>query len=130
MFFSRSEIFAWVAAVLLVVVMGIIAFTGPYHHINKVAAKPQFPTVHVQIVTDPKTIGKYTPGTITVHVNQPVVFTNVSNADHTVTDQQNLFNSGNLAINSSWTLIPKKTGTFRYYCIYHQYMLGTVIVKP
>ena len=130
MFFSRSEVFAWVAALLLVMAMGIITFTGPYHQINNVAAKPQFPTVQMEIVTDPKTIAKYTPGNIMVHVNQPGIFTNNSNADHTVTDQQNVFNFGNIATNGSWALIPKKAGTFHYYCIYHQYMLGTIIVKP
>lgn len=128
MLLSRTEMFSWAIAILMVVVMGIITFTGPYHHINRVAAKSQYPTMHVQIVTDPKTIGKYTPSKITVHVNQPVVFANNSNADHTVTDEKNLFNSGNIATTNSWRFVPKKAGTFHYYCIYHPYMHGTITV--
>lgn len=118
------------AALVLVVAAGIITVTLPHHHANDGAARSHVSTVHVRILTDPKIIGKYSPDRITVHVNQPVIFTNNSNADHTVTDQQNAFNSGNMTVNSSWTLIPKKTGTFHYYCIYHQYMLGTIVVKP
>lgn len=130
MLLSRTEVFAWVIAILMVVVMGIITFTGPYHHINKVAAKSPFPTAHVQIVTNTKTIGEYKPRTITVHVGQPVVFTNNSNADHTITADNNAFNSGNIATASSWTFIPRKAGTFHYYCIYHPYMHGIITIKP
>lgn len=130
MLLSRTEVFAFVVGIVIVVVMGIITFTGPYHHINRVVAKSQFPTMHVQIVTDPKTIGRYTPASITVHVNEPVVFANNSNADHTVTDRKNAFNSGNIATTKSWTFVPKKAGTFHYYCIYHPFMHGTLIVKP
>jgi plastocyanin len=127
--FSRAEIFGFVIAVLGVSAMGVITFTGPYHHFNKVPPKILFAPVHVQIVTDPKTIGRYTPHTITVHVGQSIIFTNVSNADHTVTADNNVFASPNISLNSSWTFTPKHAGTFHYYCIYHPFMHGVLVVK-
>ncbi len=127
---SRTEIFGFVVAILMVTVMGIVTFTGPYHHFNKVQARAAFAPAHVQIVTDPKTIGRYTPKHITVHKGQAIVFFNASNADHTVTASTNAFNSGNIATNASWTYTPTKAGTFHYNCIYHPYMHGILTVLP
>jgi plastocyanin len=142
MFFSKSEMIGGVAAIVGMVIMGLIVWggannVGPFHQVNKVEAASSFPPVHVKIVTDPKTIGRYTPASVTVHPGQKVIFTNVSNYTHTVTSRQDgLFDShdipaaGNSKSGSSWTLIaPKKAGKYAYYCVYHPLMFGKVIVK-
>jgi plastocyanin len=129
LFESRAEIFGWVIAIIIVAIMGFIAFTGPYHKVVKAAAPQRYSSLHVAILTDPKTIGKYTPKTITVHLGQKVVFTNNSNADHTVTAYSNAFNSGNIALGASWTFIATKPGVYKYYCLYHPFMLGILTVK-
>jgi plastocyanin len=132
--FSRAEIAAFIIAVLGVAGMGVIVFTGPFHNINKTQAKSAFPAASVKVVTATgkltADIGLYQPKTITVHVGQPVVFTNVSNADHTVTEDRNpaVFDSLNLAQRASYTYTPTKTGTFHYHCQYHPLMHGTIIV--
>lgn len=130
--FSRFEIFGWVLAVIVVAVMAIITFTGPYHQVNKgnEANASGLPAKHVKIVTDPKTVGRYIPSTITVKVGQAVTFTNVSNATHTVTaTADNGFNSNDIGTGgASWTYTPSKAGRYPYYCIYHPYMHGVLVV--
>lgn len=128
MFESRYEIFGWALAVLVVVAMGIIVFTGPYHRINKVQAKAAAPAVTVKIVTDPKTIGRYTPASVTVKAGQSIKFVNISNVAHTVTG--NGFDSGSIANNNGkFTLSFAKPGSYHYYCTYHPLMHGTVVVQ-
>ena len=133
--FSTAEIAAWAIAVLIVAVMAVIVFTGPYHHINKVVAKSAFPEVSVLIKTAPPSqaqlVGIYTPKTIHVHVGQPVKFTNVSDITHTVTSNTDVFDSFDINKGgATWTYTPTKAGTFPYYCKYHQFMHGTIVVSP
>ena len=126
---SRAESFGFGVAVLIVIVMGILVFTGPFHKVNKTVAASSFPTLHVKVIDNPKTIGAYSPATITVHIGQKVIFDNVSSVAHTVTARDNSFDSGNLATGGSWQNTFPKTGTFQYYCIYHPGMVGTIVVK-
>ena len=128
--FSRYEIFAGILATAAVIVMGIIVFTGPYHKINKPALASNLPVQHVTIVTDPKTVGRYTPKSITIRVGQAINFKNDSNAVHTVTATNNSFNSGDITTGGgTWHFVATKPGKFQYYCYYHPYMHGTVVVK-
>jgi len=109
--------------------MGIITFTGPYHLINKkAAAASKYPPVIVKMLTDPRTIGTYKPNPVFVHVGQKVTWINDSNADHTVDARHGPFHSGNVPVGSSYTWVPKKPGTYPYYCVYHLLMLGTLVV--
>lgn len=137
MLLSRNEIIGFAVSILIIAAMGVIVFTGPYHKVNKVAAAPAhtYPVIHAQIVTDPTTIGRYVPATITAHVGQTISFVNNSNAVHTVTSdaQSNgasVFNSKDIPIGATWQFAPTRTGTFPYYCIYHPYMHGKIVVKP
>lgn len=128
MFDSRFEIFGWALAVLVIVAMGVIVFTGPYHKINKVQAQSNLPPVAVKIVTDPTTIGRYSPATVTVKAGQTIKFTNVSNVAHTVTgngfDSQAIPNN-----NGTFTISFPKAGSYHYYCTYHPLMHGTIVVQ-
>jgi plastocyanin len=118
----------WGIAVVIVAIMGALVAHGPFHNIAKTAAAPVGKPVSVKMITDPKTIGAYVPHSVTVHVGQEVIFDNVSNAPHTVTANDQSFNSSNIAIGASWTFIPKKTGTYQYNCIYHPLMHGILVV--
>jgi plastocyanin len=130
---SRTEYASWGIAIVIVAVMGFIALHGPFNLVNKgIAASStakHYSELNVKIVTAPKTIGAYMPATITVHVGQSILFSNVSNAPHTVTGRtENSFNSNSIGVNSSWRFTAAKTGTFHYYCIYHPLMAGTLKV--
>ncbi len=73
----------------------------------------------------------YSPPTITVvlGVNNTVTWVNDDSAPHTVTATDGSFNSGNMDPGQSWTYTFTATGTYNYYCTYHPWMKGTVIVK-
>jgi plastocyanin len=75
----------------------------------------------------------FSPATIilVIGVNNTVTFKNqdTSAQYHTVTATDNSFNSGDLKFGQSWTYTFNTAGTFTYYCIYHSWMKGTVIVK-
>ena len=73
----------------------------------------------------------YSPSTITVvvGVNNTVTWVNTDDAPHTVTASDGSFNSGNLNGGQSWSHTFTTPGTYPYYCSYHPWMKGTVIVK-
>lgn len=129
MLLSKTESVGWAFAVSIVAVMGILVFSGPFHRINKTHAASG-PVLHVKIVTDAQTIGRFTPSNITTKVGEPITFTNDSNTDHTATSRDNSFNSENIATGASWVFTPAKAGTFQYVCSYHPLMLGTIHVNP
>jgi plastocyanin len=112
--------------------MGFLVF-HPFHDVNKLnssVANTNLPALHVKIVTNTKTVGQYKPTTITATVGQRVIFSNVSDAVHTVTANNNSFNSSDIGTGgTSWTYVPKVAGRFSYYCIYHPLMHGVLVVK-
>ena len=73
----------------------------------------------------------YSPSTITVviGVNNTVTWVNNDDAPHTVTADDGSFNSGNMNSGQSWTHTFSTPGTYAYYCSYHPWMKGTVIVE-
>ena|SRR5947209_624379 len=93
------------------------------------AGKTHHVTAHARIVTDPKTVGRYTPRSITIHVGDRVVFKNQSNAPHTVSADNGKFDSGTINMGKSWTFTARKAGTYTYFCQFHPGMHGKLIVK-
>jgi plastocyanin len=77
--------------------------------------------------------GPFTPQSITVKigVNNTVTWTNndPKTITHTVTSNQGLFHSGDMAGNGVFTCTFTSPGTYYYRCLYHPLMVGTVIVK-
>ena len=73
----------------------------------------------------------YDPDPITIAVGTKVTFKNSDDVAHTVTssDDTPSFDSGEMAKNVTWSHIFAKAGTYKYFCQYHTYMKGTVIVK-
>lgn len=128
MLLSRAEIVGWVFAVLVIAGMGFLALHGSFNSINHARAAPAS-VATVKILTDPKTIGVYTPAKITLKVGQAATFINSSNNDHTVSAKDgSSFDSGNIAIGARWVFIAKKPGTYEYICQYHPLMKGTIVV--
>jgi copper-containing nitrite reductase len=73
----------------------------------------------------------YSPPSITVimGVNNTVTWVNSDDVPHTVTANDGSFNSGNINGGQSWTYTFTSPGTYAYYCAYHPWMKGTVVVK-
>ncbi len=66
---------------------------------------------------------------VVIGVNNTVTFVNRDGVPHTVSATDGSFDSGNLAAGASWTHTFTAAGTYTYYCAYHSWMKGTVIVK-
>lgn len=86
------------------------------------------PTVQVKIIEQN---GQYLfePATITVSKGTKVVWTNSSDAPHTVTGDNNSFGSKDIFNeNQTYSATFNTAGTFTYHCEVHPYMKGTVTV--
>lgn len=71
----------------------------------------------------------FKPGTITVSVGTTVTWTSKDTEIHTVSSQDNLFESGNMSRNDTFAYTFGQSGTFEYYCKFHPSMTGKVIVE-
>jgi plastocyanin len=69
------------------------------------------------------------PVTVVMGVNNTVSWVNNDSAPHTVTANDGSFDSGNLAPTGTFTFTFTTPGTYLYHCIYHPWMVGTIIVK-
>jgi len=134
--FSRAEIVGWAIAIVGIIIMGGLVAHGPFGKINPVAvaggqkvnANTNPTEVHVSILTDPKTVGRYVPATVKVRAGESIVFANQSNAAHSVTDTKNRFNLASISESNTSVLSVSKPGVYHYYCIFHPFMKGTLIV--
>lgn len=65
--------------------------------------------------------------------NNTVTWTNDDPVHHTVTTTSApsgaSFNSGNMNQGASFTCTFTQPGTYRYYCVYHSWMVGTILVE-
>jgi plastocyanin len=71
----------------------------------------------------------YVPDTVTIHPGSTVRFVEDDETPHTVTAMDHSYDSGNLSQKDTWKHTFAKEGTYQYFCAYHPYMKGTVIVK-
>lgn len=78
------------------------------------------------------TIKEYTfkPAKITVPVGTTVAFSNEDTTAHTATSTESgVFESGAIQPGKSGSITLKKAGTFTYYCAFHPFMKGTIVVE-
>jgi len=72
----------------------------------------------------------FSPGTIEIRKGETVGWENKDLTPHTVTSQGGSeLNSGSIEAEASWTHTFPQTGTFPYFCTFHDEMKGTIIVK-
>jgi plastocyanin len=128
MLLSKAEASGFFIGLCIIGAMAFVVFHGPFNRVNRAHASP-FRTVQAKIVSDPNTVGRYAPAKITLHVGQAVTFTNVSDADHTVTDPNLAFDSGTIGTNGThWTFTATFAGVYHFRCSFHPQMLGTLTV--
>jgi len=83
-------------------------------------------------------IGCYTPNILTVGVGHTITMTNIDeNAFHTFTsgtvngtnrNADDIFNSGTLMFGNSFEWTPYTVGEYSYFCFFHYWMQGLIIV--
>lgn len=71
----------------------------------------------------------YIPSTLTVSTGKTVVWFNGDTAAHTVTSTTNVFDSGNMASGATYEFTFNTAGSYDYYCTYHPFMKGALVVQ-
>ena len=70
----------------------------------------------------------YQPEALSVKVGTTITVTNTDSTAHTATARSGAFDSGTLATSKSAHFTLKKPGTYSYYCQFHAFMHGTIVV--
>jgi plastocyanin len=70
----------------------------------------------------------YVPSTLTVKVGTSVTWINHDSTAHTVTSTTGAFGSGNMNSGAVYTFTFNASGNYTYYCKYHPWMKGEIIV--
>jgi plastocyanin len=70
----------------------------------------------------------FSPGSLSVVAGSTVTWTNSDTTIHTVTADNGSFNSGNIAIGATYSMVFSSTGTFTYHCVLHPEMTGKIVV--
>jgi plastocyanin len=70
----------------------------------------------------------FSPGTITIHVGDTIVWTNNGPSSHTATANNGSFDTGVLLKGKSASVTFSNPGTFDYHCSIHPFMHGAVVV--
>ena len=71
----------------------------------------------------------FSPPQISIAAGTKVTWTNRDGAPHTATEKEKAWDSGMLNQGKSYTRTFDKPGTYQYYCTFHTYMKGTVVVR-
>ena len=71
---------------------------------------------------------RFDPTAITVDAGTSVTWVNQGTVPMTVTSSEALFDSGDIAPGSSYTVAFDTPGTFRYFCVPYPHMKGVVVV--
>jgi plastocyanin len=71
----------------------------------------------------------FTPSPVTIKVGQSVEWIEDDDTAHTVTAVDASYDSGTIDKGGTYVHTYTKAGTYPYYCSFHTYMKGTVIVK-
>jgi plastocyanin len=87
-------------------------------------------TVKVVDAPDPSQPKGYEPADITIKVGQAVNWQNTGQEAHTVTADDNSFDSGSKAHGENWQYTFPKAGQFAYHCTPHPWMKAVVKVTP
>ena len=78
----------------------------------------------------PQTWG-YQPATLQVKVGTTVTWINDGTVVHTVTaSDRKAFDSKNILVKGSFSWTFRSPGTFVYFCTYHPWMKGRIVVEP
>lgn len=72
---------------------------------------------------------KYDPEPITVSAGTTVTWTNEDSAPHTATADDQSFDTGNLGQGDEGEVTLDDPGEYSYFCVFHPFMKGTVIVE-
>jgi plastocyanin len=138
---KRTRVFWWALALAIIATLLLAACGGggttttstptpaPTATTAQPTPSPTPTVVNVKIVEQSEKYS-FSPATLSIKVGTQVVWTNKSDAPHTVTsDTAGVFNSpGNITQNQTFMFTFTTPGTFAYHCNVHPYMKATITV--
>ncbi len=71
----------------------------------------------------------YHPMHLTVTPGTKVTFHNEDQTSHTATALNGAFDTGTIKPDQSVTVVLRKLGTDRYHCLFHAFMIASIVVK-
>jgi plastocyanin len=101
------------------VVLGIALLGGPS------ACGPRPPRSEQITVRD----FTYQPARIVVAPGDTIIWLNTDLVPHTATADDNAWDSKTLAAGATWRFVPDTLGRYRYHCVFHPNMEGTIEVR-
>jgi plastocyanin len=90
--------------------------------VSSVAQQAEPTTIHIRD-------DKFVPAAITVRPGTAVTFINDDDDAHTVTADDQSWDSEGLNQGQKWTRTFSKTGKITYHCTVHPFMHGTIVVR-
>lgn len=72
----------------------------------------------------------FQPAALTVPIGTTITWTNGGATQHTVTADDDSFDSGTLAVGATYSTTAHLAGTIAYHCAIHSQMKGTIVVGP
>jgi plastocyanin len=72
----------------------------------------------------------FAPANLSVQTGDPVTWTNMDDDSHTVTADDDAFDSGAFGAGQTFQLTAGPPGTYPYFCQLHPFMRGTLTVTP
>lgn len=116
------------AVLLLAAIAALIAGCGSSGDGTDQTSSPASAATGAKAVTIEDYI--YEPASITVPKGTTVSFTNRDSTPHTATSKESgLFESGSIDTGKTGKVTLEETGTFAYYCLFHPFMKGTIVVE-
>lgn len=109
-----------------------VVYYQPYYAAPMYHQLPSGPTTAPARPTTIITIGAsdnyFEPGKVTIQPGSTVRWVNQGKHKHTVTSNDSLWDSGDLAPGATYSVTFYRPGTYSYYCRHHAKMLGTIVV--
>ena len=128
---NRAKPPAWAVPVLTIALLGALVVYFAVATVAVTASSPgKISRGAIVYINETPITWQYSPQSITVvlGVNNTVTWVSHSIAYDTVTDRAGSFRSGSIAPGQTYTYTFLKPGVYSYYCTYHPWMVGTVIV--
>lgn len=110
---------------MIAVLVLILGFAGCSKDNTDQTNTPVTPTANEIVIQGMN----YNPSSLTVAVGTKVTWRNMDSVSHTVTSDSNLFDSGNMGNNSTYSYTFTTAGNYSYHCRIHPGMAASVTVQ-
>lgn len=136
--YDKRPLWHWVVLYVLIGILlygafyyFVLAKKGGYNAPSSYTNQAQTQTSSAPVAKNSVQIQSYSfsPATLTVKVGDSVSWTNQDSIGHSVTADDNSFDTGVFNQGESKSVTFSKAGTYTYHCSVHPMMKGTIVVQ-